>query len=247
MIAHLRRRRTRPVLAILLAAAVIAVGLPVSGEGGEVRVLPPAGTAPWRDQALPGVGTPTRYSPTVDEDGAHVASMSRCSASALTLALPDLDLASTPRLRWRWRVDTPLDIPDERVREGDDFAARVYVLFAFDPESATAGEQVLHTFQSLVHGDDVPGTAVVYVWSSGEPEGERWDNPFTASSGMVSLGPAVTGTWRDAVVDVPADYRALFGRPPPPVLGIALMTDSDNSCGRAAARFADFRFLPPAE
>ena len=64
---------------------------------------------------------------------------------------------------------------------------------------------------------------------------------------MMSLGPAPVSTWRDAKVDVAADYHALFGGPPPRVLGIALMTDSDNSCGHAAARFADFRLVAPTE
>jgi hypothetical protein len=48
--------------------------------------------------------------------------------------------------------------------------------------------------------------------------------------------------WRSEAVDVLADYRALFGTPVPPVVAVALMSDSDNSCQAAEAYLARFRF-----
>jgi hypothetical protein len=64
---------------------------------------------------------------------------------------------------------------------------------------------------------------------------------------MISLGRGPLRDWRTEEVDVVADYRARFASEPPPVQGLALMTDSDNTCSRAAAEFADFAFLGPSE
>ena len=38
------------------------------------------------------------------------------------------------------------------------------------------------------------------------------------------------------------DYRAAFGGDPPPVNGIAIMTDTDNTNGEAAAYYGDIVF-----
>ena len=59
---------------------------------------------------------------------------------------------------------------------------------------------------------------------------------------MVSLGAGPLGVWRSEEVDVLADYRAHFGGPVPPVVAVAVMSDSDNSCQAAEAYFARFRF-----
>ena len=63
---------------------------------------------------------------------------------------------------------------------------------------------------------------------------------------MVSMGPGEPASWRDEQVDVVADYRRQFGTDPPDLLGLAIMTDSDNSCGSASASFAAFRFVSRA-
>ena len=42
-----------------------------------------------------------------------------------------------------------------------------------------------------------------------------------------------------------ADFQRAFGEAPGPVLGVALMTDSDNTGGQAQAWYADIALLPP--
>jgi hypothetical protein len=86
--------------------------------------------------------------------------------------------------------------------------------------------------------------------------GEHWPNPFADAARMVSLrthsfAPDAT-SWHSETVDLLADRLALLGEPLPRVEAIAVMTDTDNSCTRASAEFADFRLLggltglPPA-
>jgi hypothetical protein len=168
---------------------------------------------------------------------------STCAASALYLPLTNIDLSQTPRLHWRWKVTDALHVADERVKAGDDFAARVYVMFGFDAAHASMFERVWHGVATKLYGREVPGTAIDYVWSSAQPLGTEWDSPYTADVKMVSRGHGPLLEWTDETINLAADYQAYFGSAPPPLAGIGLMTDTDNTCGHAVADYADFRFI----
>ena len=221
----------RTVLLLLLSVAATATA--------EERPIPASG---WQPLAFPKIERQTRYR-MVSEGGAMlVQAESDCSASGLLQPLRDVDLAKTPLLRWRWRVEEGLAPRDERSKGGDDFAARVYLTFAFEPERASLFERAAHQLGSSVYGKQIPGTSLTYVWASREPAGARWPNPFTTSAQMIAAASGPSGDWREAEVDLLADYERSFGHPPPAPHFLALMTDSDGGCGRARASYADFRF-----
>ncbi len=223
------------------ARAAVAAALAGVASADEVRLSPPGGAA-WRPLELPKVERKTDYEVVTRGGAAVLRAVSQCSASALAHPLDRVDLGRTPRLRWRWKIEAALDIPDERSKAGDDFAARIYVMFRFDPARASLWERWRHRLATRRYGELVPGDAINYVWTSGLEAGTRWDNPYTEASKMVSLGRGPLPDWRTEEVDVAADYATLFGRSPPRMLALAVMSDSDNSCGRAVAYFADFAF-----
>ena len=53
---------------------------------------------------------------------------SRGAASGLVKEIR-LDPRSAPILRWSWKIERTLPSGDERTKAGDDYAARVYVVF----------------------------------------------------------------------------------------------------------------------
>ncbi|MDH3212358.1 MAG: DUF3047 domain-containing protein, partial [Myxococcales bacterium] len=126
-----------------LATVALAVGLAAAeAAGADPVALPAPGTGAWRPLAFRSVSRETTYTAVSIDGIAAVRADSDCAASALWLALDGIDLARTPRLAWRWRVEGSLDIPDERVASGDDFAARVYVLFRLDAARASMAERL---------------------------------------------------------------------------------------------------------
>jgi hypothetical protein len=221
------------VLGLLLASASMATD----------AILSPPGQGGWQPLKFPKIDRQTTY--TVVRTGGIEAlkAESDCSASAMYLPLGKVDLSSTPMLHWRWKIEKRLRVGDERTKAGDDFAARTYVMFRFDPERASFWQRAQHALGSKLYGDVIPGNTINYVWSSREPPGSKWDNPFTGASKMVSVGTGPTSGWVSQVVDVDSDYRELFGHAPPPLLALAVMTDSDNSCQAAVAYYTDFRFV----
>jgi hypothetical protein len=218
-----------------IAIAALALGAAPPGA------LPEPGGEGWEPLHFRRIERTTDYTPL---PGGGVRAEARCSASALVLPLSDLELERTPVLHWRWRVDRPLDIPDERRKSGDDFAARVYVMFRFQPEQASWLRRVQQRLGESLFGKEVPGTALNFVWASRETPGALWTSPYTEDTRLLALERGPSEAWRSEAVDVIAAYRRAFESSPPEPIALGIMTDSDDSCGHAVARYADFRFGP---
>jgi hypothetical protein len=238
---------------VLTAAAASALLAASGGAAPPVPIPGPGHDARWRPVTFARVPRTTSYEPMSAGGLDAVRATSACAASGLVFPLDGFDLARTPVLRWRWRIDEALAPPatgaatDVRTKAGDDFPARVYVLFRFDAAQAGLAERARHALASTFRSDEVPGAAFSHVIAPHEPAGAHWGNPYAAASKMVSRGALAPGTWREESADVEADYRALPGGAPPPALGLALMTDTDDGCGRAVAWYAGFRFTAREE
>jgi len=225
----------------MLATWLLATAL-AAGAGAESLLLPPPGGPGWRPLVFPRVEKQTEYESAEFEGAPVLRAHARCSASALLHAAPGLDLDQTPVLHWRWRVDRDLGPRDARAKSGDDYAARVYVAFRFEPERASRYERLKRGALALLYGAELPGSALNYVWTANEPKGSAWPSPYAADSRLISLGAGPLGVFRAESVDLRADYRRSFASEPPPVEFVALMSDADDGCGEALAWFADLRF-----
>lgn len=224
------------------AAVMFAAGRGVSSAEGP---LAPPGGSEWHALEFPRIPRHTSYTRITLDARDAVRAESDCAASAVYLPLTEVDLAATPRLSWEWKIEQGLHVADERAKSGDDFAARVYVMFRYAPQRATLWQRLQHVLASRLYGLETPGSSINYVWTSTQPVGARWSNPYADAAKMIALGSGPLTGWRREDVDVAADYRAFFNTEPPPLAGIAFMSDSDNTCQRAVAYVANFRFHVP--
>lgn len=139
----------------------------------------------------------------------------------------EVDLSEKGELVWRWRADQPLRgaDADEQSKAGDDFLARVYV----------------------VHETFLPwrSRAVNYVWTREVPAGTHWENPFAGQAAMVAVqsGDERLGEWHEFRRNVRADFRRFHDRDIDTVHAVAIMTDTDNTGGRAEACYELPRFV----
>ncbi|MCE2453419.1 MAG: DUF3047 domain-containing protein [Nitrospinae bacterium] len=178
----------------------------------------------WEPKSFEGE---TSYRLIKEEGGETVLeAVSEAAASGLVLKRK-IDLTKTPILIWRWRIERPVNPPDELSKEGDDFAARVYFL------APGAGW--------LSFPD-----SVVYVWASGQPVGSAWPNPYTKKAHMVAVdsGAGHAGQWRTHRRNMRADFKRYFGRDITGITHIAIMTDTDNSKLSARGWYGDIRVAP---
>jgi len=174
------------------------------------------------------------------------------SAAAVGSAAHDLarEPGTTPILSWRWKVDRVLDKARLGTKEGDDFAARVYVSFDVPLDALGFADRTRLRLARLIFGPDLPTAAICYVWDNTHPAGTSVWNPFSDRLRMVVLesGSARAGQWVEEKRDVEADFRAAFGAqhpgPVPRITGIAAAADTDQTLETVTAWFGDFSFGP---
>lgn len=167
----------------------------------------------------------THYS-FVDSDGSKVLKAESTNSASGLFNEQRIDLHKTPILNWRWRIDNSLGKIDEQSRSGDDYAARIYLI-------AKGGVAFWRT------------KALNYVWASTTPKGETWPNAYAGDSVMMiavrSSGDA-TGTWYSEKRNVLEDFKQQFHEDIQFIDAVALMTDTDNSQGKATAYYGDIYF-----
>ena len=236
------------------ALLLLALSVPVPYAAGAADIpsavarfssSPPGTALPlgWLHQTLPGVERPNRFD-LVSENGQSVLRIVS-DHSASTLAFPlHANPAETPLLSWRWKISRAVDGSDFRQKSGDDYAARVYVLFDLPPDRLSLGDRLKISAARLLHGVDIPAAALCYVWGNRQAAGESGWNPYTDRVRMliVDSGNGYAEQWRSVTRDVAADFAAAFGEPVPPIAGIAVSTDTDNTGEAVETRFGDLRF-----
>jgi hypothetical protein len=207
---------------------------------------PGALPAGWEPLTFRNVARPTRYSVVREGEGWVLQAESEAAASGLYRPL-DLDLRAYPRLTWRWKVGNVLARADARTKQGDDYPARVYVAFRYEPARASAWDRARYGAYRLLYGTYPPRAALNYVWDNRLPPGTTLANAYTDRARMVVLrsGAAEVGHWVTETRNVLDDYRRLFGGEPPPLAGVAVMTDTDDTGERAIAWYDALAFLPP--
>jgi len=171
----------------------------------------------------------TQYQIIESSSGKILEAKSRASGSGLFREL-QVDLREMPCLAWTWKVQNILYGLNETTKDGDDYSARVYVIFSDGPF-------FWNTY------------AINYVWSSGQDIGSAWPNAFTNRTINVSVnsGPERVGHWVNHVRDIRKDYKRFFGKMIDVVDAIAIMTDTDNSGQSATAYYGDIKFFSSCE
>ena len=201
---------------------------------------PPAG---WKHQVLPKVKQANRFALVADE-GVTVLQVSSKASASSWLAPLNVPPSQASILRWRWKVSQSLPASDLRSKEGDDYAARLYVTFDLPLERLSGLDQLRIESARLISGTDIPAASICYVWGHAQAVGAHGPNPYTDRVHMKVLdsGPEHAGQWRELRVNLAQDWAQAFGGPMPPVNGIALSADTDNSGSSVQAWFGDVRF-----
>lgn len=184
----------------------------------------------------------TQYS-VVQKDGRTVMHANSSASASGLIRRVTFDPTTTPIIEWSWTVASVLPMGDARTKSGDDYAARIYVTFMFDPNAPLSERMIYRTVSALFN--EVPFRAINYIWANKLPQGAHVKNAYSSSVCMIAVqsGNASAGAWKEERRDLVEDYRMCFGSEPTKVNGVAIMTDSDNTKGEAEAWYGDIRLL----
>jgi hypothetical protein len=149
-------------------------------------------------------------------------------------------------LSWRWKIDRVVEKADMREKDGEDFAARVYVSFDYPLDELPFLARAKLKVARAIYGH-VPAAAICYVWDNRHAPGTSlWSPHFDyVRVVVVESGNARAGEWVEERRDVDADFRAAFGerwqRPTPAIAAVVAGNDSDQVHESVTAWFGDFR------
>jgi len=178
----------------------------------------------WKDEIFKGK---TDYS-LIKEEGKSVLKAHSVKAASGLIRKLKLDTKAYPILAWSWKVEHTLKNEDATHKSGDDFAARVYVVFP-------------RTFFWQTR-------AINYVWAAKLPKGSSVPSPYTSNAIIVAVesGDEKAGAWTNEERNIREDYRKLFGEDPPKLGAVAIMTDTDDTRDEVTAYYGDI-FLQSAK
>lgn len=122
-------------------------------------------------------------------------------------------------------------------RDADDAVVRVALTFDGDRSSFSARDSMLSELTQLLTGEPLPYATLMYVWCNQREVGSVINNPRTGRIRklVVQSGQAQLDQWLDYERDIRADFRKVFGEEPGRLIGVAVMTDTDNTASQAQA------------
>jgi hypothetical protein len=208
-----------------------AASLPADGK-------PAAG---WEHHSLPGKN-PVTFAP-VREDGRDALAATAVSAASYVRHKVRIEPAELDRIRFSWKVPELIAQADMAVRDSDDSPVRVILAFEGDRSRFSQRDALLSELTRSLTGEELPYATLMYVWCNKRAPGSVIRNPRTERIRKLVLesGPARLDRWLDYERDIRADFERAFGEPPGALVGVAIMTDSDNTRSTARAWYGPLR------
>jgi hypothetical protein len=206
------------------------------GEGNHLPIH-------WNPWTFKNIKRHTTYMLAQDDHTIVVKAVAEASASGLIREIK-IDPKEYPNIEWHWKVSNILKKGDVYKKEGDDYPARIYIAFEYDPSKLRFFERAKYQAYRLLYGQFPPTAALNYIWASKAPIGTMVPNPYTDRVMMfvVESGKEKLNQWVSEKKNVYEDYKKAFHQEPPMISGVAIMTDTDNTGESAIAYYGDILF-----
>ena len=211
-------------------------------EVGKVSAATMGDTLPpeWKPLTFKKIERHTTYTLVKDGDKVVVKAVAEASASGLTREIK-INPKEYPIIKWHWKVSNILKKGDVQRKERDDYPARIYITFEYDPSKLGFFEKAKYETIKLLYGQYPPLGAINYIWESKAPVGIVVPNPYTDRVKMIvaESGEAKLNQWVNEELNLYEDYKKAFGEEPPMIAGVAIMTDTYNTGESATAYYGD--------
>ncbi len=210
-------------VSILIILTLFLMSSNISAAEHMIGRFSSADLSGWTEKIFKGK---TDYAIVIDEGKKVLKAHSRHAASGLLKEI-NIDPKQKPVLNWSWKIEHSLKREDIAKKSGDDFAARVYIVF---PRS--------FFWQTR---------AINYVWANKMTKGSHAPSPYTGNNTIVAVesGDDKAGNWIIEQRNVYEDYRKFFAEEPPAIGAIAVMTDTDDTQDEITAWYGDIYFSTP--
>jgi hypothetical protein len=242
---------------LLIAALLIAVtGCASDGSSGlkssssddaqDIKIAPfsanPVGNVPaeWEPMIIQRNKKMTEYQLVADE-GRSVLHARAASASSGLMHKVDIDPMMQRELHWQWRISRLVEDADNYDRTREDSPARIILGFDGDKDALPFADQIMFETAKLVTGRDFPYATLMYIWGRKAPVDTVITNARSNRVKMIvaATGREGVGQWHALSRDIVADYERAFGEKPGRLIGVGVLTDTDNTGETVEAWYGD--------
>jgi hypothetical protein len=205
-------------------------------EGGD---FPPG----WKPLVFKKIEKHTTYELVNDSGKIVIKAESESSSSGLIKKIR-INPEKYPVVSWRWKATKIYQKGDITQKKGDDYPARLYITFEYDPAKLPFSQRVKYNIAKILYGEYPPLRAINYIWEGKETEGTMVPNSYTDRVIMIVVesGKTRLNTWVNEERNILEDYQKAFGEAPPFISGVAIMTDTDNTKDSATTYYGDIIF-----
>lgn len=241
-------------LSLVWLAACQQVPVHVSDDADDDRRGPPAPvvTSPsgafqgWHPRPMPSKRWADFEAVTQDgQAGLQVQANGTISLMHLALDPPRSDAS---RVQWSWWLEKQLPEADLAQADISDSPLRLLLAFEGDRSTLSARNAMASELVRLITGHELPYATLTYVWTRQYPVGTVLNNPRSDRIRylVVEQGPERLGQWLSYERDFRADFERVFGEKPGPLVGVGLMTDTDNTQASTRAVYGPVSLQPAA-
>ncbi len=176
---------------------------------------------------------------TVGMDGRDAVLAVADSSASLLRQQVRIDPSVLHQVRFSWKVPQLIAAADMAQRDGDDSPVRVVFTFEGDRAKWSVKNAMLSELSLVLTGEELPYATLMYVWCNKRTPGSVIQNPRTdrIRKIVVESGEKNLNQWQDYERDIVADFEKAFGEKPGALIGMALMTDSDNTRSKTRAYY----------
>jgi hypothetical protein len=201
---------------------------------------------PWAHKMFPGK-QPTRfqYERVDGRDVVHVSADGSASMLRQAVRIEPAQLAS---VRFSWKVPALMEQADLALRDKDDATVRIVLAFDGDRSRFSPRDAALSELVRALTGEEMPYATLMYVWCNRREPGSviRSSRTDRIRKLVVESGPRRLNQWLEYERDIRADFVRAFGEQPGALVGIGIMTDTDNTRSQAQAWYGPVRFIRAA-
>jgi Protein of unknown function (DUF3047) len=200
-------------------------------------------SSPWRAVSIP-LKRRTEYRAVKYKGRNAIRANAKSSASAIEAKL-NVNLKNTPAISFSWFAEALIKGADNTEKSAEDSPLRVMLSFEGDKDTLSGKEQRFHERAKLLTGRELPYATLMYIWENNKPVETVITNPHTTTIKkiVISSGAQDLGRWMTFKRNIADDYLLAFGKPAGKLIGIALMSDTDNTGTDITAYYGDLMLL----